>query len=91
MAVKHDMRSSTGRNIEYLTNIVGMDPWICSYNYVKTKVTEHSTVKIPRGEEWVIEAVSELLLERQSMEDTDNVDKGEMENIVDTLNILSSE
>ena len=85
--LKNDLRSSTGRNVSMLTDIVENDPWKLSRKNLISKLTENERVPTPEGEEWILNSIQDLWEELQSVK-YDNQDPDTEATIIETLEAL---
>jgi hypothetical protein len=71
--VARDVRTTTGANLHYLTEMTGLDPWQCSPKDVKAVMAEKQ-VELPDQDKWRVPYLGRLLEERGErfhyMEDT---------------------
>ena len=71
--VARDVRTTTGANLHFLTEMTGLDPWQCSPKDVKAVMAE-KLVELPDQDKWRVPYLGRLLEERResfhNMEDT---------------------
>ena len=83
--VARDVRTTTGANLHFLTEMTGLDPWQCSPKDVKAVMAEKQ-VELPDQDKWRVPYLGRLLEERgerfHNMEDTTEITE-----LIDSLRI----
>ena len=62
-----DLRSTTGRNLAYLTESTGLDPWVFGSDRLKLELSKTETVPVPPVDQWRISYLRDLLEQRQML------------------------
>ena len=65
--VGRDLRSTTGRNLAYLQDCSGLDPWVFGSDRLKVEVTKKEAVDVPAVDEWRIPYLRKLLEQKQML------------------------
>ena len=62
-----DIRSTTGRNLAYLQECSGLDPWVFGSARLKEEILKNEAVEVPPLDEWRISYLRNLLEQRQML------------------------
>ena len=81
--VARDVRTTTGRNLQHVQEMTGLDPWSCLGSQVR-KVLDLKLAEMPQQDEWRLQYLGKLLEQRgqkyYQMEDT-----SELTELIDSL------
>ena len=61
--MSHDLRSSTGSNLDYVRRQTGLDPWSCSKRQVRAALRDEAA-SVPNQDSWRLPFLSKLLAMR---------------------------
>ena len=59
-----DVRSVTGKNLQYISEITGLNPWTVPYSGLKTALITEDTVQVPEQDRWRVPYLCSLLRQR---------------------------
>ena len=60
-----DIRTTTGKNLKYVEEVSGLDPWQYSSARMKQELVENDKVDIPTQDQWRVMYLASLLEKRQ--------------------------
>ena len=63
--VSRDIRSTTGRNLNHISRITGLDPWLVSDAVIKESLVRDP---VPEEDLWRLPLLSQYLKQRKQME-----------------------
>ena len=59
-----DVRSATGKNLHYIAEITGLNPWIVPYSRLQAALIDEDTVQVPQQDRWRVPYLCSLLRQR---------------------------
>ena len=62
--VGRDVRTTTGRNLAFLEDCSGLDPWIYGSDRLKTEILKKEVKEPPPMDQWRIKYLKDLLEQR---------------------------
>ena len=76
--VARDIRSVTGKNLQHIHEITGLNPWSTRYELFRTTLIDDDNVVIPPEEQWRLPYLVSLLGQKraaQMYEQSDNIER----------------
>ena len=59
-----DVRSVTGKNLYYIAEITGLNPWVVPYSGLQAALIDEDTVQVPEQDRWRVPYLCSLLRQR---------------------------
>ena len=67
--VARDVRSTTGRNLQFIVEATGLSPWTSSTKRIKNVLVQREYVSVPEADFWRLPYLESLLNQRRSVRD----------------------